>query len=257
MSVTDIVAIIGAFAWAPYIIQWVYNYFKKPEISIIVEQFAEVGFTIFGQIFNIRIAMSLKPREVVINNIGIIMKHESGEIKHFSWRGITHTIGKMKTPDGSVTPYEKDVNVLAIKLNPKDIEERKIIFQEDKYLYEKQTLDSKIAEKSIYLQKQTQDFHDQLLLSQEMDNLISFMKQSFNWKAGKYQVEFVIEGPEKIDISGNKYEFTLTPIDISMLEHNKDYLKVLMEDIIKYGVSGYTPKNPIFVWRYPAIIKSQ
>lgn len=34
MKIIDIIAILGALAWLPQIISWVYNWLKKPKISI-------------------------------------------------------------------------------------------------------------------------------------------------------------------------------------------------------------------------------
>lgn len=44
MEIIDIIAILGALAWLPQIISWVYNWLKKPKISIYHDGEAEVGY---------------------------------------------------------------------------------------------------------------------------------------------------------------------------------------------------------------------
>ena len=100
-------------------------------------------FTTLGSIFNLHLAFSVKNKDIVISSLKIKLKHETGGEKDFEWQGIQQHVMKLKAPDGSVLPYDKDQSVLAIKLNQKDIDERFIQFQERPFINEKIEKDKK------------------------------------------------------------------------------------------------------------------
>ena len=58
MKPEEIAAYIGAAAWLPQIAAWIYRSVIKPKLRVIPNQFAEVGFTTYGPIFNVRMASS-------------------------------------------------------------------------------------------------------------------------------------------------------------------------------------------------------
>ncbi len=79
-------------------------------------------------------AFSVDNKDIVIKNIQIKIRHESGEERLFSWQGIVQNLGKLSGPEGQFIPYEKENTVLAIKLKTEDIDERFIRFQEEFFL---------------------------------------------------------------------------------------------------------------------------
>lgn len=255
MKPIDFVAIIGALAWLPHLIKIIKGYITKPEIRIITQKTAEVGFTTFGPIFNTRVAFSVKYHDIVISNFKAIVQHESGEKRIFEWQGIKQEIAKMTTRDGPI-PYEKENSVLAIKLNQKEVEERSIQCQEISFIKEKKHYEDKTIKKLSYDREQTNYDPVEFLKCQESTDLYSFIKQSFSWKAGKYKVKFEIESPEKFKLLDNEYEFSLIPIDIEQLEKNKNSIE---QDHINMFVSSSHEKfkEVVWNWRYPILRSSQ
>lgn len=251
MTIYEGAAILGALAWVPFLIKLLQALFTRPEIRIIAQRTAEIGYSTFGPILNLRIAFSVRHRDIVISSIKIKLKHESGEEKLLSWQGIVQRLAQMQTPEAGTIPWEKELSVLAIKLNEKEVEERLIRFQEDNYHINKQIYDSRVAKKLTYLIGKKEYNPDEFIKSEEMKDVYSFIKQWFNWKQGKYIVTFEIESPEKFVLKDNIYEFSLNPMNIELLEANKELIPISYEDQFKLNVEGYEPHKISWNWVNP------
>jgi hypothetical protein len=245
----DWIAILGALAWTPHLFILAKSYFTKPEVRIITQKIAEIGFTTYGPIFNMRIAFSVRNRDVVISNFRIKVTHESGEEKTYEWQGLRQQVMKMHTNDGPI-PYEKENSVLAIKLSQREVEERIIQCQEISFVEGKRVVEDKALKRLSF--DREQDGFDPLrfLKCQETIDVYNYIKHAFTWKSGKYKVFFELESPEKFDIVDNEYEFTLMPIDIEALEKNKnsieqDYINAFVKnDSDDYKVVNWNWRNP-------------
>lgn len=154
MKLIDWIAILGALAWTPHLFSFIHNLLTKPVIQIITPRTVSLGFTTLGSIFNLNLAFSVRNKDIVISSITIRLKHEAGEEKVFNWQNIQQQLMKMRIPDGSVLPYEKEQSVLAIKINQKDIEERFIQFQELSFQKLKNEREDKLAKDITYQRKQ-------------------------------------------------------------------------------------------------------
>jgi len=250
MKLIDWIAILGALAWTPHLISLIRNWLTKPEIRVITPQAVSLGFTTYGSILNLHLAFSVKNKDVVISALKLKLKHESGGEKHFEWQGIHQHLMKMKAPDGSVLPYEKEQSVLAMKLNQKDIEERFIQFHETSFKQEKYAKESQGLKNIAYLKSQNKYDPQEFMKSQDMQDLISFIKQSFYWKVGTYTVTVEVESPEDFNIVDNEYSFSLTPLDIEDLEKNKEFIEHDYKNILvpqseeEYKTVEWQWKNP-------------
>ncbi len=255
MKIFEIVAILGALAWLPHLIKFIKDLLTTPEIRVITQRNAEIGYTAYGPIFNLRIAFATKHRDIVISSIKIRLIHESGEEKLFSWHGIMQSLGEMRNIAGTSIPWEKEQSVLAIKLNVKEIEERLIRFQEEDYHNNKEIFEAKSAKKFAYLREKGDIDYDEYLKSEEMKDLFSYIKQRFNWKAGKYTIIFEIESSDNFKLTDNKYSFSLTALDIELLEKNKELIELSYENILKSVIQEYKMHTIIWNWRNPILKK--
>jgi hypothetical protein len=252
MSLIDAVAVLGALAWIPPIVQGLRNVLTKPKVRVITQEQVEIGFTTYGPIANIRLAFASSRKEIIVSNVQLELRHEAGDIQTFSWQGIVQPLGRINSPAGTVFS-EKEQSVLAIKLNTKDIEERQIRFQDRGYHKGKQDRVEKLIQKLIYLSKDKNANPQSALGSTELIDLVSYTRQSFNWKVGKYSLVFRIGSTQRFEIENNTYEFALTPIDIELLEKNKDLIESAYGDELQQGLPGYVNQTFSWNWRYPAL----
>ena len=210
MKFIDWIAIIGALAWTPHLLRMLKQWLTQSKIRVITNRNAEIGFTTFGPIFNLRLAFAVENRDIVISDLIIRLKHESGEEKVFEWQSITQEVLKMTTPDAGVMPFEKAQSVLAIKLNQKEIEERFIRFREISFIASQQKYESEAIKKIAYLKAEKKYDAKAFLREQEMTELYSFNKHAFGWKEGKYSISIEIQSPQKFQIIDNNREFLLS-----------------------------------------------
>ena len=98
MTTAEIAAYIGAAAWLPQIATWLYRRFVRPLITIVPDKYAEVGFTSYGPIFNVRMAFSSERKDVIIDGFEILLEHEDGDTRTVRWAGLTRiTLGTVKS----------------------------------------------------------------------------------------------------------------------------------------------------------------
>ncbi len=254
MKLIDWIAILGALAWTPHLIILFKQWLLKSKIRIITQKSIEIGFTTYGSIFNLRLAFSVENRDIVVSDIKVRLKHESGEERLLEWQGITQHLGKMKTQYAGEMPYEKEHSVLAIKLNQKEIEERLIRFQEPAFLASQREYVNKAVKKMAYLKAEEKYDSVEFLREPEMTELYSFNKHAFPWKPGKYTVTIEIQSPENFTLVDNVREFSLTPIEVEKLELNKDQLEVDYRGMIVGANEDEDMAN--WQWCNPVLIKT-
>jgi hypothetical protein len=157
---------------------------------------------------------------------------------------------------GSSFPMEKDQSVLAVKLNQKDIEERFIKFQEEEYILKKENFENGIIRKLSHLEKNNSLKFSSIVELSEYQDVLIFIKQYFNWKPGKYLVQFLLNSPSKISVKDDFYSFELNNLDIEKLEKNKEFVNTTYENIAKlYSKSDDEEEIVDWKWCYPVIKK--
>jgi hypothetical protein len=225
VTLTDIAAIVGALAWLPPIFIAVRNWMTRPQIRVITQPSPEIGFTSVGTILNLRIALTVTHKDIVITGIRLKIKHESGEEMALFWRGIVQNMGTMKYPQLGSVPFEKELNVLAMKVSLKDVEERFIRFQNVDFLQKKAALEAATSKTMSHLRKSEAFDGSTFIKSSEMADLYSLIKQSFSWKPGGYQLEVLLESPDAFSVLDNKYSFTLSPHHVQNLSSNLSHIE--------------------------------
>lgn len=256
MKLIDWIAIIGALAWLPPIITMIKNWLTKAEVRVIAAPNPEIGFTSLGPIFNLRLALSAKHKDIVITSIKVRIQHESGEETCYSWRGIVQKMGHMTYPEIGAVPFEKESNVLAMKANTRDIEERFIRFQSHDFLTQKSEIESSVIKQYSHLYQTGNLEQNSFLNSLELRDLYAFNRQFFTWKPGRYKVSVELSSPEDFSILDNKYTFILTPLQSEELSSNRDLIEshYLAE---LFPTPEWTTTHVPWKWIYPDFQKTQ
>jgi hypothetical protein len=58
MDIVTVTAGIGAAAWLPQIIAWIYNWLVRPKLCFVPENITEIGYSSLGPIINQSFAIS-------------------------------------------------------------------------------------------------------------------------------------------------------------------------------------------------------
>lgn len=251
MSLIDVAAIVGALAWTPPIFVVVRTWITKPQIRVITQPTPEVGFTTLGPILNIRVALTVTHKDIVITGIRLQVTHESGEQTYFSWRGIVQRMGTMNYPQVGAVPFEKELNVLAMKVSLKDVEERFIRFQNLDFLQHKAELEATSNKKMAYLRQSNAFEGETFLRSQEMSDVYSFIRQSFAWKPGSYRVRVLLDSPDSFNVLNDEYTFALSPLQVQGLSDNLKHIEQYYADEVFRLKDGEERKQIPWYWLYP------
>ena len=133
MKPEEIAAYIGAAAWAPQIVTWIYRALVKARLRIVPDYMGEVGFTNFGPIFNLRMAFFVESRDLIIDGIELTLRHEDGETKSFRWAGLGETFSEITDSSGNRQIVGRDQSPIAIKVVTTSLLEKFVRFQEPRY----------------------------------------------------------------------------------------------------------------------------
>jgi hypothetical protein len=252
---SDIAAVIGAAAWLPVIIDWIVKVVRRPTLSIITDKKAEVGYTSFGPILNFRLALTSDSGAVVITHMKIVLVHESGERRMLEWQGMVQNYGSMVI-EGQRMPMEKDQIALAMKVDDTDVEEKFIRFQDPNFHDQKVERLNKLTERINFVSKTKSDYHDEVLKSEEAHSLLEYFCHGCWWKPGKYTATITIKTTQKAKISGDKFTFTLSTIDIDKMHGNNAFFPLELENNLKHNfVEEYEEKAINWEWVHKPIIK--
>jgi hypothetical protein len=251
MSITDLAAIVGALAWIPPIFIAVRGWLTRPQVRVITQPSPEIGFTTLGPILNLRIALTVTHKDVVITGIRLIMTHESGEKMYFSWRGIVQRMGTINYPQIGAVPFEKESQVLAMKVSIQNIEERFIRFQNLEYLQHKTDLDATVLKKLSHLHRSKTEIDQRFLQSSEMLDVFSFIQQSFGWKPGSYRLRIELESPDVFSVIDDEYSFSLSPLHVQNLSGNLKQMEQYYANEILPAVPDEPKALITWNWVYP------
>ncbi len=251
MSFTDLAAVVGALAWLPPIFVAIRGWMTRPQVRVITQPSPEIGFTTLGPILNLRVALTVTHKDIVITGIRLRVTHESGEQAFFSWRGIVQRMGTMNYPQVGAVPFEKELNVLAMKISQKDVEERFIRFQSLDFLERKAELDA-ISVKKLTHMRQAQPFDaDAFLKSQEMSDVYAHVRQSFSWKPGGYRLQVLLESPDPFAIVDDEYAFNLSPLDSQNVADNLRHVEQFFANEVVPQAPGVPATQIAWKWVYP------
>jgi hypothetical protein len=101
MTSAEIAAYIGAAAWLPIVIGWLYKIFVKAKVTIIPAEFPEIGFSTLGPILNVRMVITAARKMAIIDSIDLLLSHQDGDVRKFHWTGMTEQVNQIVDEAGA------------------------------------------------------------------------------------------------------------------------------------------------------------
>lgn len=248
LTSTEIAAYVGAAAWLPPVIYFIYRAIIKPRVTIVPEKKVEIGYTTFGPIFNIRLAVSAVKKDTIIDHVGVSIKHKDGSIHQFSWEGMRETFSEIKDTSGNMQFVERDYSPIALVLNKFGIIERLFRFQSPLFHSEQKDLIRKATDHQAFLKTTKEDYHEDLLKSEPVHNVLKFYEQSFFWKAGQYTVNFSIKSPNKVILIEWEHVFELKSYEVEGLKKNLGLIKIEATNVIKSDIKNFKREEVLWHW---------
>ncbi len=149
----EIAAYVGAAAWLPQILAFIYRVATKARVTLVPEKQVEIGYTTFGPIFNLRLAVSAARKETIIDHVGASIHHEDGSLHEFTWAGMRETFSEIKDLSGNMQFVERDYSPIALFLNRYGLIERLFRFQGPLFRSKSMVLLRAAADCQAYLKK--------------------------------------------------------------------------------------------------------
>ena len=228
MKLIDIIAILGALAWLPQIISWIYNWLKKPKISIYHDGEAEVGYIKNGNVFNLRLSFLAREKHALIDNIELILTDKDGAHHTLKWMWYSETFYELQGPAGNST-MAKQQNAIAINAFRDVLIEKFIGFQSIAFLEKRKQLAYKLTT-FIENQRANGDIDiDAIKRSHEYNELIRLYKNSLLWKSGEYSAIARIHIADTNETIDHKLNFRLSDLEIDTLNKNIEFAKSVVD----------------------------
>ncbi len=210
---TSIPAILGALAWIPHLISVIIKILEKPRLEVLSDNWAEIGFTELGPIFNPKLAFYAKNSSVLITRITSRVTHESGRETLFEWQFIVDRDGTDDAIGLNVTRDE--MTVALIRMQSPD-------------LIEKAEKVNRAYQEHLNHQTRTGQMNlDDFLKAKTTIDRIDFRKNNPLFEAGKYTVVFEVETRHAAIIESELVEFEVSQDQVNNLAKNKDNFELL------------------------------
>jgi hypothetical protein len=252
MTPAEIAAYIGAAAWLPIVIGWLYKVFVKPKVTIIPAEFPEIGFSTLGPILNVRMAITAARKTAIIDSIDLLLSHQDGDSRKFHWSGMTEQVSQIVDDVGAARQrIQKETDPIAFVVGTESVSVKYVRFQDPSFHEEMQPAVDALVEKAHFLKKQNQFFHAEILRSQEFDNVKRGWARQFPWKTGKYIVTFSVSSPHRLKLEQIKLEFELNDTDIEILKQNFAVNENYHRAIFRQFEDGTPQPTLQWNWRFP------
>lgn len=258
MGIIDVVAIIGAAAWAPQIITWGWRALTKPKVSLYLYPQAQIGYIKEGPVFNVTLALLSEKKDAILNNLTANIVHENGASYTFNWVGLSEALSEIENPMGPTMSIKKTLLPLVIKVLHTGVAQALVRFQR-KQFHERNKKVFTIALDRFNLLKKSDKLKreediDALVKEKEFDDVMKFYNSEFIWTEGRYKVTFDFDSPNKCKYDKIEYTFNLSQDDIDGLRKNIDNMQL---DIIQRAKREIIPdyKSEIInmEWKYPEL----
>jgi len=259
MDVMNWVAIVGAAAWTPQIITWLYRFFTKPKITLYLHSIPQIGYTGLGPIFNVDFALMSEKKAITLNNFSVNIKHENGASYIFDWDGLSESLSEIESPS-EFTSVKKTYLPLVIRVVNSGVAQAFVRFQYEpfkkKFREALQNASNEFQRFSDAGKIKTEQDIEGLTTNKEISKLISLIDSEFIWVVGKYTVTFNFQSPSKFDYTRDKYTFSLSQEDIKELRKNIDNVKLNITQHAKaMSLKDFKPKEISWIWRLPELRK--
>ncbi len=224
----NIIAILGALAWLPYIIQLVREKFKKTKLKIISEDQIEIGYTTLGPILNISLAFLGQNKNSLIDKIELQLIHKSQEVQNFLWIWFEESLLQVDLPKLPIN-YKKNQKAIALNVLVDSLVEKKIGFQNIEFKKQSDEIIKLVTEDLLNLKNSSKKI-EELKSYANYNKALEFSENSFSWKVGIYQANFKVYISSDNKSFNHSFKFKLSNLDIRALHKNLETIKLSVEN---------------------------
>lgn len=256
MKPEELAAYIGAAAWLPQVATWIYRAMVKPRLRVVPDQFAELSFTNYGPIFNVRMAFFVEHRDMIIDGVELTLRHQDGENRLFRWAGLGETFSQITDASGNQQIVGRDQSPIAIKVGTQALLERFVRFQEPRYHLADRQITEGLLESFNFLKRKTPDaFVPEVLASKEFYAVVEGRQKWFWWKPGRYEVVLKPSSPQKFKLAESSFAFELSSVDVDHLRRNIALIDTEVRNIISSNLPTFAPQPITWQWANVSMLR--
>lgn len=213
----DIVALIGAAAWIPQIIEWLNKAFTKPKLEMLTSKAFHIGYSDIGPFVGWAASFSAEQRDALIKKILLTVRHEKGEERSFIWDHIRETFFQLQAGK-DVGNFYRPTEVLALKVPVETLTERIVTFSDPEFTASLRDRLASVRDYHKYSHTES-DQPESLMKSKEVIQAQEFFAGNMYWREGRYtfEVEMQIVGRKS---HRQSFMGTFSREDIEKLQSN-------------------------------------
>jgi hypothetical protein len=249
MNAAEIVAYVGAGAWLPQIATWVYRAVVRPVVSLVPEEAAQIGFTSYGPIFNLQLAIASSRVDAIIDGIQLSVRHADGDSRLFRWYGLNETFSEVRDMTGNrQQTVGRDQVPIALKIGTASLVEKLVRFQVPRYHETDRQLMTGLIAQFNHLKRTDPDYVERTLQTRELFDVLEARRQAFWWKAGRYDITIQLSSLTKVKFPKDRLQFELTSADVERLRQNIEVIRLEIENLIRSNLPAFQPPPVIWNW---------
>ncbi len=256
MNPTEFAAYLGAAAWLPQIGTWLYRAVTRPKVLVVPEKTVEIGYTTLGPIFNLRLALSVARKDIVIDSLKVQIRHADGDEHVLTWVGTQEILSEISDGLGHRQRVEKFEGAIALKLSTVSLVEKLIQFQDASFLEQRRRFSDEFLGAMAFRRDQGAGAVEAVRDSEVFRALVEFCRSSFWWKAGKYSARFVVGSPQRYNLAEHEFFFELQQHDVDALKKNLSANDDFLNQLPFVGETDYQSPQIEWVWRNPILERS-
>lgn len=225
---TSILAIIGASAWLPQIIQWVIQWRSKPLLKVFNENEAQIGYVSFGTVININLSFLSRKKSALIDRISMKIMGKDNATCELEWTWYSETFYELKGVDNNSLTMSKQQRAIAINAYRDVLVEKFIGFQSTNFIQEKNRLEALILEDIANKNKAGADIA-QVKSEKNYNDMLKLIENSMFWKAENYSAVITLTDSENNLSYQHSIKFSVSDVDINNMKNNIELAKKLIE----------------------------
>jgi hypothetical protein len=252
MTAVEIAAYIGAAAWLPQLLQWLYAWLKRPKLKLLSGETIGAGYTAFGQVVTLTTAISCDRRDALIKRVTLRTTHEKGDKRQLTWVWLKEAQMQISMPTGETLDFAKNQPALALKVGPQLLAEKNITFTDREFQAKSAATNDILLRHYDYLKKTVGDPEDSLIKSKEFMEAQDFFNKSFYWKEGRYEFDVELEIVGRPNQHKEKFIVVFTKPDVDALQANTALYEGQVRGMLKLH-DGQQPVWPQWKWVNPTV----
>lgn len=247
-SATDWIAAIGAAAWVPQIVEWIWRAGSQPKLRVRAGGNLQVGHTWLGGTLGLNIAITSERKDALVDGIRAVVTHERGDRRQFSWALATENQTELRSDAGASLQMSRTQTVLALKASTQALAERFISLNDS--AEQPAFLAIQNEAKNVYGEQRTKGGVDwsTFLLEPAAEAVRREFARAFHWQEGGYRLEIIFSMVGGGDHT-ERFEFNLAREDVEQVRANLDRWGEGLSAAI--GGGGWLNWN----WSYPTLVR--